>query len=125
MSIDISLSSISLKIETKSLYPSVLIINYADGSNKADPNYKKSVSADQFVVTGGNSGTTVGRSFPAQVETSVPTGTTYVVNTNSRKLHDPSCDSVKDMKEKNKMYYESTRDELIQQGYDPCKRCNP
>ena len=29
------------------------------------------------------------------------------------------------MKEKNKMYYEGTRDELVNLGYDPCKRCNP
>ena len=115
---------ISFNVYCYNVQPGV-IINYADGSNKADPNYKKSVSADQFVVTGGNSETTVSRSAHAQAETSVPAGTTYVVNTNSRKFHDSSCDSVKDMKEKNKMYYEGTRDELIQQGYDPCKRCNP
>ena len=30
-------------------------IDYKDGSNKADPNYKKVVSADQFVIIGGNS----------------------------------------------------------------------
>lgn len=65
------------------------------------------------------------RSAPAQAETNIPAGTTYVVNTNSRKFHNPSCDSVKDMKEKNKIYYEGTRDELIRQGYDSCKRCNP
>ena len=115
---------ISFNVYCYNVQPGV-IINYADGSNKADPNYKKSVSADQFVVTGGNSGTIVDRSVPWQAETSVPAGTTYVVNINSRKFHDLSCDSVKDMKEKNKMYYEGTRDELIQQGYDPCKRCNP
>ncbi|WP_051192509.1 Ada metal-binding domain-containing protein [Butyrivibrio sp. VCB2001] len=102
-----------------------VIINYSNGSNKADPNYKKSVSADEFVVKGGNSGTTVNRSTPAQSDNTTPAGTTYVVNKNSNKFHNPTCDSVKDMKEKNKMYYEGTRDELIQQGYDPCKRCNP
>ena len=33
--------------------------------------------------------------------------------------------SIKDMKEKNKLYYEGTRDGLIDQGYIHCKRCNP
>jgi DNA-entry nuclease len=49
----------------------------------------------------------------------------YVVNTNTKKFHYPTCSSVSDMKEKNKMYYEGTRDELVNLGYDPCKRCNP
>ena len=77
------------------------------------------------MVTGGTSGTTVDRSAPSKSNDTTPAETTYVVNKNSKKFHNPSCDSVKDMKEKNKMYYEGTRDELIQQGYDSCKRCNP
>jgi DNA-entry nuclease len=49
----------------------------------------------------------------------------YVANKNTKKFHYPSCSSVGDMKESNKLYYEGTRDELISQGYVPCKRCNP
>jgi len=49
----------------------------------------------------------------------------YVANKNTKKFHYPSCSSVSDMKESNKLYYEGTRDELISQGYEPCKRCNP
>ena len=29
------------------------------------------------------------------------------------------------MKEANKEEYTGSRDELIAQGYDPCKKCNP
>ena len=29
------------------------------------------------------------------------------------------------MSEKNKYYFNGTRDEAIAQGYEPCKRCNP
>ena len=115
---------ISFNVYCYNVQPGVTI-NYTNGSNKADPNYKKSVSADEFVVTGGTGGTNVDRSAPAKSNDAAPSGTTYVVNKNSKKFHNPTCDSVKDMKEKNKMYYEGTRDELIQQGYDPCKRCNP
>ncbi len=49
----------------------------------------------------------------------------YVANKNTKKFHYPSCSSVSDMKESNKLYYDGTRDELINQGYEPCKRCNP
>ncbi len=49
----------------------------------------------------------------------------YVANTNTKKFHVPDCSSVADMKESNKLYYTGTREELIDQGYQPCKRCNP
>ena len=49
----------------------------------------------------------------------------YVLNTNSKKFHYPSCSSVKQMSEKNKAYYTGTRDEVIAMGYDPCGNCHP
>ncbi len=49
----------------------------------------------------------------------------FVLNTNTKKFHTPTCGSVSDMKEKNKQYFQGTREELINQGYDPCGRCNP
>lgn len=52
-------------------------------------------------------------------------GTTYILNTNTHKFHYPSCSSVDDMKEKNKQEYQGNREDVIKQGYDPCKRCNP
>ena len=51
--------------------------------------------------------------------------TTYVVNTNTRKFHYPSCSSVGDMKEKNRLDSTKSRDELVNEGYVPCKRCKP
>ncbi len=51
--------------------------------------------------------------------------TTYVLNTNTKKFHYPTCSSVDDMKEKNKQIYTGSRDEVINMGYVPCKRCNP
>lgn len=60
-------------------------------------------------------------------ETSAPvsTGTEYILNTNTKKFHYPSCSSVKQMKASNKKEYTGSRDDLIDQGYDPCKKCNP
>ena len=52
-------------------------------------------------------------------------GITYVLNTNTKKFHYPTCSSVDDMKEKNKQIYTGSREEVINMGYVPCKRCNP
>ena len=49
----------------------------------------------------------------------------YVLNTNSKKFHLPSCSSVDQMSPKNREDVEDTRENLIANGYDPCKRCNP
>ena len=49
----------------------------------------------------------------------------YILNTNTKKFHYPTCSSVNDMKEKNKQEFFGTRDESIAQGYSPCGRCKP
>lgn len=49
----------------------------------------------------------------------------YVLNTNTKKFHLPTCDSVREMKEKNKKEVEENREEIIMDGYSPCGRCNP
>lgn len=49
----------------------------------------------------------------------------YVLNTGTRKFHLPDCESVTDMKPQNRKDYSGSRQDLINQGYDPCKRCNP
>ena len=50
---------------------------------------------------------------------------TYIINTNTGKFHEPSCRSVKRMNDSNKKEYIGSRDDLITQGYEPCKICNP
>lgn len=49
----------------------------------------------------------------------------YVLNTNTKKFHLPNCSSVSEMAEHNKKQFTGSRDELINSGYSPCKRCNP
>lgn len=49
----------------------------------------------------------------------------YILNTNTKKFHYPTCSSVNDMKEKNKQEFFGTRDEAISKGYSPCGRCKP
>lgn len=47
----------------------------------------------------------------------------FVLNTNTKKVHLPTCSSVKDIKPKNKQEVEATLDSLTAQGYSLCKRC--
>lgn len=54
-----------------------------------------------------------------------PIGMGYVINKNTDKFHDPTCKSVDQMKESNKLFFNGTREELISQGLSPCKNCDP
>lgn len=49
----------------------------------------------------------------------------YIINRNTGKFHYPDCSSVELMAEHNKKEYIGDRDDLISQGYEPCKRCDP
>ena len=50
---------------------------------------------------------------------------TYIVNTKTKKFHNPDCEGVKKMSSSNKKKYKGTRDSLISNGYSPCQKCNP
>lgn len=56
---------------------------------------------------------------------SVITNERYIVNTDTKKFHNPSCFTAAVMDETKKWDYEGTRDWLIENGYLPCKNCNP
>ncbi len=49
----------------------------------------------------------------------------YVMNMNTRKFHLPSCAGVKSISNANKGTYTGYREDLIEQGYEPCKNCKP
>ena len=53
------------------------------------------------------------------------TGQTYILNTNTKKFHVPECSSVSQIRDGNRREVTSTRDELTEAGYAPCKQCNP
>lgn len=59
------------------------------------------------------------------VQTEAASVSEFVLNTSSKKFHKPSCSSISQIKEGNKEVYKGSRDDLISQGYEPCKKCNP
>ena len=49
----------------------------------------------------------------------------YVLNNNTHKFHVPSCASAKKISPANREDCNASRDEIIANGYVPCKKCNP
>ena len=49
----------------------------------------------------------------------------YILNTKSHKFHTPECSAVEKISESNKSDYFGNREELIDQGYEPCGYCHP
>ena len=77
-------------------------------------------------LTGASSGTAVKPAPAPAPEVSVPTSSqSYVLNTNSKKFHYPSCASAKKIKDSNKAVSNESRSILISKGYSPCGNCNP
>ena len=87
-------------------------INYATGNSEAEDG-----SAPY-----GRSATV---SNPTQSNNDNSSSASYIGNKNTKKFHYPTCSSVGQMKESNKKYLNCTRDQAIQQGFDPCGRCCP
>ena len=90
-------------------------INYADGSSSS--------------ANGTNNMTSLSKpttSVEENTNTNENTGSTkYVLNTNTKKFHYPSCGSAGRIAAKNYAESNESRDSLIAQGYSPCGNCDP
>ena len=103
-------------------------IDYSNGDNHLKEGFSAETEAadEQKPAT-----TTVTTTAQLQTETDKDTITIenksqgFVLNINTKKIHLPSCESVNQMKEKNKKYTDKKVNELIEEGYKPCKICNP
>ena len=67
----------------------------------------------------------MGEESSQQGESSQATEGDYILNTSSRKFHLPDCPSVDKIKEQNKEEYHGSREDLMEQGYEPCQSCHP
>ena len=105
-----------------------IVIDYATGDNWAEGSgtYQSTVAsvAEETPAPQPETDTAV-QITPESSAPQESQGITYVLNTNTKKFHYPTCSSVNDMKEKNKQIYTGSREEVINMGYVPCKRCNP
>lgn len=91
-------------------------LNYATGESlKVEDSITKELSQNSEEDTAGESAS----------ENASENNTTYILNTNTMKFHYPTCSSADTIKEHNKEEYFGSREDLIKNGYEPCKRCNP
>lgn len=131
-----ALSKIGATVYRTDLNGSIIItsdgktLSFGDGSvdNSADANGGGDATpcTSQSVLKNTTGAGSV-NGFGTATSTSVPQSVsiTYVLNTNTHKIHKPNCRSVSQMKEKNKKTYVGKMADLISQGYSPCKICNP
>lgn len=96
-----------------------ITIDYVDGNSEETPLLPAAGESSASGSEGSSdAGSTASDASSAQVKS-------YVLNTNTKKFHVPGCSSVKKMKDANRQDVESTRSDLIAQGYEPCQKCNP
>lgn len=141
MSVEDQGKGISFHVFAYNVQPGV-IIDYKTGDNWPDPDYRKqeNTETDDKSSEEENTGIEEKSSEEEKDQTHVPsnpreelseehsseeTEETYILNTNTLRFHYPSCDSVNDMKEKNKETSTESREKLIEEGYQPCGRCKP
>ena len=113
------------------------MLAYATGNNRAgDPQSESygdsggeppavAVSPPEIASEGAAEGASEGDLEAQSNNGADPQAQTYVLNTNTHRFHYPYCSSVSAMKEKNKQVFEGTREEVIEQGYQPCVVCKP
>ncbi len=87
-----------------------ITINYLDGTS---------------ALSGEAPPTATPTSKPSPSETPLPVLKEYILNTNSMKIHLPSCRYAKDIKEENKKTVNADINGLLAQGYTGCGACKP
>ena len=111
-------NSISFCVWCYNVQPGI-IIDYATGNSAIDPNYRAPLPAD-------NAAAPSSAPQPASpVPSALQAECTYILNTNTRRIHLPSCSSVNEMKPSNRMEFSGDISGLLEQGYRSCGRCHP
>jgi len=69
--------------------------------------------------------TTVTTTTVLITEANNPVTSSYVLNTSTMKFHRPNCSYVDKIASENYATFDGSHDDVIAQGYEPCKKCNP
>ncbi len=107
-------------------------IDYTTGESSLKSNYETEIKNAEASLCSTDEINQIVSSAQSQTSSSNDTdapasddNSQYILNTNSHKFHLPSCSSVNKISDKNKESYYGSRDELINEGYEPCGVCNP
>ena len=82
----------------------------------------ESASTTEKAQTKNEESSTIVEEPPKEVSEAATSELTYVLNTKTKKFHKPTCNSLPTANRKDSS---ESRDSIIAQGYEPCKRCNP
>lgn len=105
-----------------------IIIDYETGDNREETDGSalaaaSAAEAAQAAETEGPGGAADEQDPASDAQDDAETA--YILNTNTRRFHDPSCSSVDEINPQNRSMFSGERAELVAQGYRPCGRCNP
>ena len=109
-----------------------ILIDYATGDSERDANYSGRGTKKDGGETQSQQAQSSQQAEPQtdssqlqQSDGGEAAQNTYILNTSTRKFHKPGCGAVKTMAEHNMQTVTDSREKIISDGYEPCKRCNP
>lgn len=107
-------------------------IDYATGDSSQvsleadnEPEADNEVAAENEPITDNEVAAEIVEETPVPEPQEAVSENTYILNTNTKKFHSATCRDVGKMKDTNKQEYTGNREDIINQGYAPCKHCNP
>lgn len=95
---------------------------YSDGKKLTFATEKRATIAD---VTRSDSNKRKNSTNSSGNNEVIPSGTTYVLNNNTKRFHLVSCASVKQISTKNIAFSKDTAENLVANGYKACGNCRP
>ncbi|MDO4438603.1 MAG: DNA/RNA non-specific endonuclease [Eubacteriales bacterium] len=107
-------AGLSFNVFVYNVQPGV-IIDYVSGNSRLDENYDPLEAEQETKANEASHGETKESNGDIR----------YVLNVNSNKFHYPSCNSIKRMKQENRVDTSLSREILIERGFSPCGNCNP
>ena len=108
---------VSFNVYVYNVQPGV-VIDYATGdSHLGDPTTAQETSPAAPSADEGNTADAA----PSEEETSF----TYILNTKTKKFHDPGCSGAASISADNRETFTGNRQTLLEEGYAPCGQCQP
>ena len=81
-------------------------------------------TGESFLTASGNSATS-SSSQDTSLDQSAEQVSTFILNTNTKKFHLPTCSSATSMNSANRREITCAREDLLSDGYTPCGSCKP
>ena len=102
-------------------------IDYFTGVNVANGEKLPEIEDDDREQIGNGSGNSSGDSDKENENNTTEPGVKadFVHSVNSKKFHKADANCISRINEENRVYEHCTREEMIENGFEPCKVCNP